>query len=137
MSSPMPFVPEFQSSPFLQLFQILWMLSNRQSTLFLKQFSTNLKVVRSNNKIITPGREWDADLDMFLTVGEAAGGYRNEFMRRAAIPMLCAYRKSINGDDPARFEKALEHLANMMPCDWQIAAQGWINHLQQQNGESL
>lgn len=68
---------------------------------------------------------WLQDLDLFLENPESFG-YRDQFFRRVAIPILRSHEAYRKRKDPDRFNKALEIINQCAAADWRIACIEWL-----------
>lgn len=67
-------------------------------------------------------RVWLDDLNMFLSEGEKATGYKDVFFRKTVLPMARA-RKALEGGDK---EQALSEVRGIRRGDWRIACENWL-----------
>ena len=74
-------------------------------------------------------KQFDEDLTIFFDE-PSASELRSSFLRRVACPMVLAHRAFKKKDDPQRFEKAYEIIANCIAPDWRYAGTQWIERRQ-------
>lgn len=71
--------------------------------------------------------EWDTDLEMFLTEGASAQGYRDVFFRRVALPMMRVHAAYTSNAKPRAFDSARTEIRHVAAADWALAALQWID----------
>jgi len=66
---------------------------------------------------------WLDDLQMFLSEGTAAMGYRDTFFRKTVLPMARAYEALSRKDK----ERAIIEVKSIRRPDWRTACEHWLN----------
>lgn len=74
----------------------------------------------------TPMIDWLSDLEMFISEGHRAIGYRDVFFKKTAIPMLISWDRWKNKENPHRVEHALEAADEIKASDWRKTCQEWL-----------
>lgn len=70
-------------------------------------------------------QQFDEDVKMLLNEGVTLG-LRSTWLRRVAVPMLVAHAAYKNKNDPERWVKASEAIAQVRAPDWQLAGSQWL-----------
>lgn len=81
--------------------------------------------------ISSPVESWQSDLELFLSEGTRAMGYKDQFFRRIAVPMLNSWAAFKETENTNRFTNALAALKAMpLECDWRLACAEWLERRQ-------